>query len=302
MSTPYHGEGIGTGERARTGYRRDRLLPRVDVIGIGVIGGGVRTYAHESVLGLKFDPYIVGDEIGRERGHSYAEVDVHAVFEFAGGAAHYTAPSSTDHLGLVAVLVGGGDLETFDSLFVVGRVNETVNIHPREVYLVRAEFSRLHNLLGLGDANPPRHGAVGIGVPGRSPKDEIPPRIGLPCLDEADVGVESLLHDVLSRNAVPIGKFAYFAGRTLDLGYHRSVRFVFDGYTPLGVDRAGAGGGVEGGYSGSRGAETCGDGTLGGELHLEFATEEHTLEVLLSPRHFSFWYNRRKHEAQRQKK
>ena len=103
-----------------------------------------------------------------------------------------------------------------------------------------------HDLLDLGDADAARGGAVGIEVARGLPVDEVALLVGLPGLDDGEVGDEAALQDV---------------------GLAVEVLVLL----ALGDDRADAGLGVEARDAGAAGADALGQRALRVELELELA-------------------------------
>jgi hypothetical protein len=81
-----HAKAFGGIEKGGAGDRGDGLLTGVDEIGIHFALGRVRSDPEESVFALEDNGHACRNIVGDEGGDADAEVDIHAVAEFAGNA------------------------------------------------------------------------------------------------------------------------------------------------------------------------------------------------------------------------
>ncbi len=118
---------------------------------------------------------------------------------------------------------------------------------------MRIDLADLDDLLDLGDGHPPRLGAGDIEVVGGLAQDQVAGLVGLPGLDDRQVGGDALLEDV-------------------------RVTVVLPDILPLGQPGAVAGAGVEGRDAGAAGPQLLGQRPLRRQLDLELAGQELLLE------------------------
>ena len=83
---PDHGEAGHRIEDRRAGQGGDRLLARIDQVGVFFPFVGKRPHPENAIFGLKGDFQAVGNVVGNEGRNADAEVDVPAVLKFGGDA------------------------------------------------------------------------------------------------------------------------------------------------------------------------------------------------------------------------
>ena len=162
----------------------------------------------------------------------------------------------------------------------VGQLDDALHVDTGGVHVVGVQLARLHEVLDLGDGDPPAHRGQRVEVARGVAVDEVAVPVALPGPDQAEVGDQGLLeHELL----VALG------GREdPDLLGGRGDRdvagvVVLPRQAALGDLGADAGGGEEGGDARAAGPHPLRQGALRGQLDLELAGEVLPGELLVLP-------------------
>ena len=186
---------------------------------------------------------------------------------------HGYAPACSVALPVPAgVCQGHGPL--FDPFLTGGDNHHPLDEDARGVDVFRVQFARFHEFLHLGDGDPARHGAERVEVHGGGVEDEVAVAVALPGVDQAVVGCQRFLQDVVNPVESP-----HFLGCGGD--GNAAVGVVLLRQAAVGHLRAHAGLGVEGGDPGAAGPEFLGEGSLRGQHHLQFTGEVLARELLV---------------------
>ena len=177
----------------------DRLLTRVDQVGVLLTRARVGPQAQDAILRLQLHLDLRTDEGGRQHRHPDAEVRVHAVLELPRRPLHDPLPlprclARTHHRRRVFRV---DDL--LDAL-LRRRQDHAVDIYAGDVHRLRCDLAGLDDLLRLDDRDlrVPRHGAVE--VVRRAAERHVPEPVRAPGLDEGHVPADRALHDVRPSN------------------------------------------------------------------------------------------------------
>src|SRR6185436_10870244 len=246
-----HGEGVGAGEEARAGDRRDGLLAGVDEIRIDLALGRERADAEQAVLRLQGDVDAGRDVVGDERRDADPQIDVEAVAQLLRRALRHQL---ADRRILLAGRPGEG--AELDALLELRALDDAVDVDARRVDLVGIELAHLDQLLDLGHRDLAAGGDHRVEVARGLAVDEVARLVALPCLDHGEVGLDALLQHV------------FLAVEGL-------------GLLALGELGAGRGARIEARDAGAAGAQFLGEGSLRRELQVELAREHLALELLV---------------------
>ena len=138
----------------------------------------------------------------------------------------------------------------------MGVDDDAVHVDAGQVHGVRIEGAGLDELLDLDDGRPAGHRHRRIEVARGAAKDQVAAVVGLPGLDEREVGHQRALQ-------------------------HVGVAVELAQFLALGDDRADAGAREEGRDAGAAGAQPLGERALRRELELELAGQVLALELLV---------------------
>mmetsp|Transcript_48702 Transcript_48702/g.115951 ORF Transcript_48702/g.115951 Transcript_48702/m.115951 type:complete len:229 (-) Transcript_48702:638-1324(-) len=174
-----HAEGLRGGEERRARNHGDRLLSRINEVGIDLSLCRIRPDSEEPILALEFNAHPRLEVVAHERWHPNSEIDVHAVRQLFGC-------SPDDELSSLVYLdvASGGDRSLLYPLLVALALHYSVHIDAREVNLLRAKGAHRHDLLHFGDADLARSGAVWIEIPGCAFPNQVSTLVGLPGFDD----------------------------------------------------------------------------------------------------------------------
>ncbi len=140
--------------------------------------------------------------------------------------------------------------------------------------LVGLQLADLDELLDLGDADLAALRGGDVEVAGRAAEDEVAGLVGLPGLDDREVGDDAVLHDVPAvAELARLLRLRHERRRAVLVELEREAALV-----DLGAEARGR---VEGGDARTARAHALRERALGVELDLELAAEVHALEVLV---------------------
>ena len=257
-----HREAVVRAEDRRAGDRRDGLLAGVDQVGVDLVLGRERADAEHAVLALQPDLDARRHVVGDQRRQADAEVHVEAVLQFARGArrhfvacpGHWVSFRSLRIRRVSGGLFGHGAL--LDALFRVRVQHDALHVDAGQVDGVGVELptSTISSTSTIVILPAIAHRRVEVAR--GAAEDQVARLVGLPGLDERDVGHQRALHHV---------DVAVELARLLALGDHR----------------ADAGAREEGRDAGAAGAQLLGQRALRRELELELAGQVLALELLV---------------------
>src|SRR5690606_10613210 len=247
-----HRERVGAREDRRARQGRDRLLTRVDQIGIDLVFFREGADAEQAVLGLQRDVHAFRDVVGDERRDADAEVHRVAVAQLGGRAARH--PLAYGRFALC--VTGAADGPELDPLLVLLALYNPIDVNPWQVHVVRIDGADGHQLFDLGHADVGAGGDLRVEVAGRAAEDQVAGFVALPRFHDGDIRANCRFQDVLA--AVERGRRTAFR-----------------------EDRADAGRRVERGDAGAAGAQPLGERSLRDELELELAGEHLPFEFLV---------------------
>src|SRR5258707_1812596 len=144
----------------------------------------------------------------------------------------------------------------FDALYVIGALEDGIDVDTGRVDLIGRELARFDELLDFGDDVVGGGGHHGIEVARGFAEDEIAPAVALPGFDEREIATKGALQNEVA--AVELA--CLFA-----VGDHGAV----------------AGGRVKRGNARAAGAQAFGEGALRIQLHLQFAAQNKLFEQLV---------------------
>src|SRR5579871_6608263 len=76
--------------------------------------------------------------------------------------------------------------------------HNSLHINTGQMNAVRVELAWLYNLFHLDNRDPRRRSHYRIKVPRCLAENQVAPAIGLPCLDQSEIGLQSAFHHILA--------------------------------------------------------------------------------------------------------
>lgn len=277
-ATADHAEALLAAKDGGTGLERDRLLARVDEVGIFLALLGIGSQTQNAVLGLELDLNLGANEARSEHRHADAEVGVHAVLELLGGTSDNeltlggSVAAAERLLGIGVVLILGEGVLL--NVLLGGALDDSFDIDTGQVDGLRGDLTRLNNVLSLdnGHLGVATHGAVE--VVGGETELAVSELVSLVGLDKSVVTGNALLEEVgLSIEDLDVLGVGKLVGGAIGLVPERE-------FTGL-HDSAEGGGGVEGGNALAASSAALGEGALRGELELDLTGKVHLLKGLV---------------------
>src|SRR6478609_2328346 len=91
----------------------------------------------------------------------------------------------------------GALLDPLVARLLVGQLDDALHVDAGGVHVVRFQLARVHEVLDLGDGDPPAHRRQRVEVARGVAVDEVAVPVALPGPDQPEVGGDRLLEDVL---------------------------------------------------------------------------------------------------------
>ncbi len=192
---------------------------------------------------MQGDGDVVRNVVGNQGRHADAEIGVHAVREFL--ADSFGLPLAGRSKALDRHLAGQGAL--LNRFFEIGADQNTIDVVSGNMDLMRIKLADLDHFFDLGNSNAPGLGAGGVEVVGGVAEDQVAGLVGLPGLDDGQVGDNALF------------KHIFLAVKGLN-------RFV------LRQHRTKAGAGEKCRDTGAAGPQLFCQGALGGQFQFQLTT------------------------------